>query len=193
MMRTMSMVVVGVMLFGCGRVASLGDGDDTLHQTVGAQCPDVCGAICAGQPEPKLPPGCPTPSCVCTDAGTKPPMCPAVLCAPGCMLKNDAATGCETCDCPETPKPPACQPVSCKMHCEFGWAKDPATGCEVCDCAPPPLCPAILCAQGCTLKKDAATGCDTCDCTPVCPAILCVAGCTLKPDPATGCDTCSCP
>lgn len=28
-------------------------------------CPDVCGALCKGQPMPQLPPGCPTPSCDC--------------------------------------------------------------------------------------------------------------------------------
>jgi hypothetical protein len=29
------------------------------------ECPDVCEAICAGEPEPELPPGCPIPGCAC--------------------------------------------------------------------------------------------------------------------------------
>src|SRR5688572_4803525 len=28
-------------------------------------CPDICAAICAGEPEPETPPGCPIPSCSC--------------------------------------------------------------------------------------------------------------------------------
>jgi len=29
------------------------------------ECPDVCAAICAGQPEPDVPPGCAMPMCAC--------------------------------------------------------------------------------------------------------------------------------
>lgn len=39
-------------------------------------CPPVCSEICAGRPEPLIPPGCPIPECVCRelmgDAGTDP-------------------------------------------------------------------------------------------------------------------------
>lgn len=35
-------------------------------------CPSVCTEVCAGRPEPVVPPGCPIPSCVCApqDAGS---------------------------------------------------------------------------------------------------------------------------
>lgn len=35
------------------------------------ECPNVCTAICAGLPEPELPPDCPTPMCAC-DLGSSP-------------------------------------------------------------------------------------------------------------------------
>jgi hypothetical protein len=30
-----------------------------------SECPDVCAAICAGEPEPAVPPGCAMPMCAC--------------------------------------------------------------------------------------------------------------------------------
>lgn len=46
------------------------DKHDGHHHGGGAdpgdpECPDICGAICAGEPEPETPPGCPIPGCAC--------------------------------------------------------------------------------------------------------------------------------
>jgi hypothetical protein len=39
------------------------------------ECPDICGAICAGLPEPELPPGCPIPGCSCGAPAECPDIC----------------------------------------------------------------------------------------------------------------------
>jgi hypothetical protein len=82
-----SALFIALALTACG---SGGDGggpqapttNDSLT-TAAPECPDVCAAICNGEPEPELPCGCPTPSCApCDDPGE--PTCPnvcAALCA----------------------------------------------------------------------------------------------------------------
>jgi hypothetical protein len=35
--------------------------------TTGPVCPDICAALCAGEPEPDLPAGCPVPTCSCDE------------------------------------------------------------------------------------------------------------------------------
>ena len=37
--------------------------------TNGPVCPDVCAAVCSGQPEPEIPQGCPIPACSCGSEG----------------------------------------------------------------------------------------------------------------------------
>jgi hypothetical protein len=49
--------------------AALSCGDHPIEMTCCApaapSCPDICTAICAGEPEPQLPSGCPIPTCDC--------------------------------------------------------------------------------------------------------------------------------
>jgi len=39
--------------------------DDPNTLPTNPACPDVCGAVCKGQPEPEIPKGCPIPDCGC--------------------------------------------------------------------------------------------------------------------------------
>ena len=57
------------------------------------ECADVCGALCAGEPEPEWLPGCPSPQCVCDEA----PLCPDV-CAAVCAgePEPEIPNGCPT-------------------------------------------------------------------------------------------------
>jgi|GEM_PF-2210609 len=84
---------------------------------------------------------------------------------------------------------PGCQPVLCKMYCEYGWATDPATGCEICACAEPPVteCPALPCKMDCPggLVKD-DNGCDTCACA---DPVGCQGFCGEKSDEGCWCDS----
>lgn len=53
--------------------------------------------------------------------------------------------------------------VTCKLACQYGWAKDDK-GCDICQCAPkPPFCGGIAgiqCAAGKTCVDDPADDCD---------------------------------
>lgn len=59
--------VLGLLLIGAGCVGLL----EEPPVSPPAVCPDICTAICAGEPEPDLPPNCPTPMCAC-DLGSSP-------------------------------------------------------------------------------------------------------------------------
>jgi hypothetical protein len=67
------------LVAGCGDVNELIDDalrDDHHGHGGGRECPDICGAICAGEPEPELPAGCPIPGCACDEI----PECPLDFC-----------------------------------------------------------------------------------------------------------------
>ena len=54
-----AMVLMGAGCMGRGGVAPV------PAPAPAPQCPDVCAAICAGQPEPEIPRNCPMPMCAC--------------------------------------------------------------------------------------------------------------------------------
>ncbi|XP_078349655.1 thyroglobulin-like isoform X1 [Oculina patagonica] len=74
-----------------------------------------------------------------------------------------------------------CQPVMCRMYCEFGWARGP-DGCEICKCREaalkPGFCPAMqtdqfrLCSEECQIDDDCAGNQKCCSngCGHVCTA-----------------------
>ncbi len=97
---------------------------------------------------------------------------------------------------PET----SCEPVRCRMFCEFGWARNETTGCEVCACAeaPEPTCEPVRCRMRCPFgwARNETTGCEMCACAEPppppadssCPPITCALACEhgFVTDPATG-------
>jgi hypothetical protein len=57
-----------LVVAGCGDVNDLIDAVKQQHHHGGGggpECPNICEAICAGEPEPPLPPACPIPACAC--------------------------------------------------------------------------------------------------------------------------------
>lgn len=54
-------------------------------------------------------------------------ICCPVACGTACKSSSD----------------PVCKPVSCRMHCEFGFQED-GNGCKICKCKPSP-CPLLRC------------------------------------------------
>jgi hypothetical protein len=117
-------------------------------------------------------------------------VCPPIWCEWGTAVD---ARGCMTCECNP---PPACEPVTCELWCEHGFATDPATGCEECRCNPPPTCAPVVCTLACErFKVDPATGCEICECDtpPTCLPIACAIDCPYgtRRD-AHGCETCEC-
>lgn len=95
---------------------------------------------------------------------------------------------------------PGCEPVGCRMYCEYGFVTG-EDGCEICECAPPPTgCPAIGCDLYCETgyQKD-ANGCEICACLPSnCegpnPAGCIVNGCPTDSycDTSVGCTSSDC-
>lgn len=76
-MKTLVAVFATLLFVGAGCTASTNTEIDVAPD-VPTSCPDVCAAVCAGQPEPDVPRGCPMPMCACdqpapsaadTDAG----------------------------------------------------------------------------------------------------------------------------
>ncbi|MBI2373414.1 MAG: hypothetical protein HYV07_05390 [Deltaproteobacteria bacterium] len=74
-----------------------------------------------------------------------------------------------------------CEPVTCEMYCEFGFARDDR-GCEVCACTPPPVGDCSLLSEeqclvtpGCEPVYDAGGACACPDCAPgeACPPCDC--------------------
>ncbi len=90
-------------LLSCGNgftSSALSCGDQPIEMSccvpAAPECPDVCEAVCAGEPEPELPDGCPIPSCQCE------PVCPDV-CEAVCagLPEPEVPDGCPvpTCQC----------------------------------------------------------------------------------------------
>ena len=137
----------------------------------------------------------------------RPVTCEPVNCRMSCQFgfAKDEVTGCYICQCADPPvnqstgrhspenglpennipdqedgiKENPCEPVTCMMMCQFGWAKDEVTNCEICQCADPPVsdngsieegrtaqCEPLSCRITCQfgLAKDELTGCDICEC-----------------------------
>lgn len=81
--------------------------------------------------------------CECAVAECPPPVLCFAPCPDGSPFMTDD-NGCQMgCQCPEPE--PVCEPVRCRMRCEFGWAVDEHTGCEICSCADPPIDPPQEC------------------------------------------------
>jgi len=98
-------LALGASAAGCGNdpgewIDAIGDGHHEPGGDPGdpgsPECPDICGAICAGLPEPETPPSCPIPSCSCEPAPECPDICGAI-CA----------------GLPEPETPPSCPIPSC--------------------------------------------------------------------------------
>lgn len=139
-------------------------------------CPDVCDAVCSGEPEPSLPDNCPLPECVCEPDPN--PACdcevPAIChacddgsCAePNVECDRDGTCGAIDWTCPgggsgSPGNPGQCpDPLAlCEAQCK-GQVLDVAPDCPVsdCDCEPSPstcecavpdicmLCPDETCA-----------------------------------------------
>lgn len=158
--------------------------------------------------------GCET--CACNP----PPLCAAVLCEAGTTCEvicvDCSAPSCEP-SCRATCVPNTCDPVLCRLDCEYGFRTDPS-GCEICECNPPPderlcnadsecapaeYCDRTECHSSCG-RDDRYPG-DPEACPPVCygvceprgthcpdlicPAIYCPYGTLTDP---SGCPTCEC-
>ena len=109
-------------------------------------------------------------------------------------------SGCDMCAC-APPAPAQCEPVRCRMYCEFGWKKNETTGCDMCACAPrpedtltPAQCEPVRCQMYCEFswKKNETTGCDMCACAEkpadYCDPVTCYMACQYgwATDPVTG-------
>lgn len=74
-------IITALALAACGSADDQSDAptaNDPLS-TAHPECPDVCEAICNGEPEPSLPDGCLTPTCECDHP--EQPACPDVCTA----------------------------------------------------------------------------------------------------------------
>ncbi|CAD5122915.1 DgyrCDS11314 [Dimorphilus gyrociliatus] len=206
-------------------------------------CDDIkceLGEICEEKVHPCLVPPCPT-DAVCVKPKTT---CAAMLCQVGhfCVEENGEArcilhrackeANCKNnqdcilskvCDnggiCHEIGKcvnRAICEPVRCKMYCEFGWKRDSKSGCEICKCADScedatcprdkfcvesnsqvkcENCPVFRC-MACPIGQEYIRderGCKTCQCKVTCPVIRCAVFCPngYKKD-KNGCNTCEC-
>ena len=96
-------LVVALALVACGSGAG-GDDANTpatsgALSTCQAECPNVCLALCNGEPIPEVPDGCPVPSCAC-DHPPDPPACPNV-CSAICAgeAEPELPDGCPTPSC----------------------------------------------------------------------------------------------
>ena len=103
-----SLFAIGLV---CGSVACSGDSDEWIDAVVsahgghheddgaghpadeGAECPNICEALCAGLPEPETPPACPIPTCSCEPPPECPDLCGAICAGspepetpPGCPI-----------------------------------------------------------------------------------------------------------
>lgn len=100
------------------------------------QCPDVCGALCAGESEPEAPTGCPIPQCVCDDEPPE-PICPDV-CSAVCAgePEPEIPNGCPTplCDCGVDEEEPVCPDV-CAAVCAGEPEPEIPFGCPIPLCA----------------------------------------------------------
>ncbi|MBR58125.1 MAG: hypothetical protein CMH54_08905 [Myxococcales bacterium] len=92
--------------------------------------------------------------------------------------------------CSPPPDGNECEPVTCTLFCEDGFAKDDK-GCEICACNEPMECEPAS-------RRDAGDGCNTCICTDdghwACTAMACPERCEpgdTKPAD-DGCNTCEC-
>ncbi len=93
------------LVTGCGDVNDVIDAAVSGHHGQGGPaCPNICEAVCAGEPEPETPPGCPIPSCSC--APPEVPECPADFCIRICAGE------------PEPETPPGCPIPSCSCSTE---------------------------------------------------------------------------
>jgi hypothetical protein len=93
------------------------------------ECPDVCAAICIGEPEPEVPRGCPIPDCGCQPPPNECPDECAVSC--GRLAPERVPQGCEqsVCDC----EPPEC-PDICAAVCSGQPEPTVPPGCPIPDC-----------------------------------------------------------
>ncbi len=90
-----------------------------------------------------------------------------------------------------------CEPVTCEIYCEHGFATD-EDGCEVCACEEPPQCEPVACRMDCSDRGGFATdenGCEICECREEvqCEGVSCTLYCPngFKTD-EDGCEYCEC-
>ena len=147
-----------LLLVGCGETTD--EPAESSHKSQTGKpdnrCPDVCTALCNGDPEPPVPAGCPVPMCDCGagDEGTDnnsgdpnnsgedngPAICPDICGAICSGLPEPAVpAGCPVpmCDCGKDPSPPACT-----------WVRS--------ECAAPcaPGCCPMICLPACEQLND---------------------------------------
>ncbi len=53
-----------LLLAACGGDVNLVDAKEQSLTEI--QCPNVCEAVCSGEPEPEIPEGCAIPTCECS-------------------------------------------------------------------------------------------------------------------------------
>jgi hypothetical protein len=128
--RTLMLVALGLVAALAAHCAIDWDPDINRNQIDG--CPDVCGALCAGLPEPEVPEGCPIPTCDCTvDC---PDVCGAICAG---LPEPEVPNGCGMpgCACPEDPE---CPDV-CAAICAGEPEPEVPSGCPIPTCACPDI------------------------------------------------------
>src|SRR5687767_4128809 len=78
--------------FGVGTLSALGAAALALAALSSScePCPNFCGDVCAGRPEPRIPDHCPIPACACEPPSSTD--CHEVVCADHCASLCETGT-----------------------------------------------------------------------------------------------------